>query len=122
LLRVLLITTPGCRASTVLLLRYRFQGYQVIGASSVEEGLKLATQHIDDLALVILDIAMPDQIGTELLREFEKSDTLRKVRRIVVTGVQLPEGTIKERIDGFFLKPAILNPAFFPTLETCLTS
>jgi two-component system cell cycle sensor histidine kinase/response regulator CckA len=59
-------------------------GYRVLTARNGREALDIYKQHQPDIALVILDLIMPEMSGKECLRELVKIDP--QVRAIVSSG------------------------------------
>jgi CheY-like chemotaxis protein len=58
------------------------QGYAVLGASNGVSGLRLAEQHPCDV--ILLDLALPELPGAELLRQLKASDTTREIPVILL--------------------------------------
>ncbi|MBC7783426.1 MAG: response regulator [Burkholderiales bacterium] len=61
------------------------EGYQVAGAASAEEGLMLAAAKKPDL--VLLDLCMPGMDGFGFVRSIRKTETLKDVKVVVLSGV-----------------------------------
>ncbi|MBM3300484.1 MAG: response regulator, partial [Deltaproteobacteria bacterium] len=81
-------------------------GYSVITAPSAREGLRLYEENRDRIALVLLDVIMPEMSGKECLREILKIDPLAKV--ILVSGyanASSLESDDYRRARGFVRKP-----------------
>lgn len=54
-------------------------GYKVLTAGRVQEGIKLAKEHIGNIRLLITDVVMPDMNGKELARQLRQIDPDIKV-------------------------------------------
>lgn len=80
-------------------------GYRVYPATSAELAREAFARHRDELALIILDLSMPETSGSELLAEFRRSDTTIPI--VVATGFA-PGGLdddLVEQVQGFIKKP-----------------
>jgi CheY-like chemotaxis protein len=109
---------PGPARETVLLVddeplvreatrrTLRSLGYQVIGAKSAEDALKLAAERETTIDLVITDVMMPGMNGLELARELGKLRPSLKVLFIsgYTAGVLAERGFLRENVD-FVQKP-----------------
>ena len=60
-------------------------GYRTFSASDGVEGLEQASAGHPDL--ILLDLMMPAKSGISLLADLKKSETLRKIPVVMVTGV-----------------------------------
>ena len=63
----------------------RNKGYEAISASSVEEAFEVAHREKPDL--VILDLMMPKQTGTDFARKIARDKDLKHMPIIVVSGL-----------------------------------
>ncbi|MGH9199557.1 MAG: PP2C family protein-serine/threonine phosphatase, partial [Acidimicrobiia bacterium] len=74
----------------VNVVRYRLEreGYQVISATSGEQGLELARTASPDCILV--DLRMPGMDGREVCRRLKADDTLRSIQVLMLTGADQP--------------------------------
>jgi CheY-like chemotaxis protein len=63
----------------------RNKGYEAISASSVEEALEAARREKPDL--VILDLMMPKQTGTDFARKVARDKELKDIPIIVVSAL-----------------------------------
>lgn len=74
----------------VSVVRYRLEraGYQVISATSGEQGLELARSTSPDCVLV--DLRMPGMDGREVCRRLKADETLRNIQVLMLTGVDQP--------------------------------
>ena len=84
----------------------RSLGYQVLGAKSADEALKLAAEQGTAIDLVITDVMMPGMNGLELARELGKLRPSLKVLFIsgYTAGVLAERGFLRESVD-FVQKP-----------------
>ena len=87
----------------------RRQGHRVLVASCGREGL--AAIHADLPDLILLDLLMPDISGYEVLQILRKSEKLRRIPVIMVSGLQDEQGAVKCIESGasdYLIKP--VNP------------
>ncbi|RMG84057.1 MAG: response regulator, partial [Chloroflexi bacterium] len=95
-----------------LLERY-FSGhtYQVLGAHSGEDGLRLAQQVLPDA--IIMDLMMPGMDGWELLQRLQTSEETRHIPVIICSVINDPELAYSLGASKFVNKPvnkeALLN-------------
>lgn len=77
-----------------LLARFlKVRKHEAILASTGEEGLKVAVEHLPDA--IILDIRMPGMDGLQVLRELKEIEATASIPVIVLTGVD-DEEALKE--------------------------
>jgi PAS domain S-box-containing protein len=81
-------------------------GYSVVTARSGKEGIEIYTQHSSDIALVILDLIMPEMGGKQCLLELLKITP--RVKALIASGFAI-EGDTKAFVDdkakGMVIKP-----------------
>ena len=65
--------------------------YDVIYAENGREALEQIRAHINDLALVLLDLIMPEMNGFEVLRYVRNDEQMRKIPFIVLTAEKSAE-------------------------------
>jgi eukaryotic-like serine/threonine-protein kinase len=84
-------------------------GYTVLLAADGEEALRVASEHLDAIALVITDVLMPGMNGLELARELNRQAPRLKVLFVsgYTDGVLAERGILRERVD-FIQKPLAL--------------
>ena len=72
------------------------EGYVVLPAADGQAGLTLAQQHRPDV--IVLDLALPDQSGLEVLRQLKTQLPTRDIPMLVVSRytTQLPPDTVSE--------------------------
>lgn len=81
-------------------------GYQVMEASSGDEGLKIFSEQPGKIDLVILDVSMPGLSGKEVLDQLYMIDPQVKV--IISSGYSkegLPDGIDRMGASGYLTKP-----------------
>ena len=81
-------------------------GYQVLEASSGDEGLKIFSEQPGKIDLVILDVSMPGLSGKEVLDQLYMIDPQVKV--IISSGYSkegLPDGIDRMGVSGYLTKP-----------------
>lgn len=84
----------------------QFAGYDVVGANSGEDGLRLALESPPDL--VLMDLQLPGIDGTETLRRLRQTGPGRHVPVIAVTAFAMAEDRKRAALagfDGFVEKP-----------------
>jgi CheY-like chemotaxis protein len=59
------------------------EGYTVLPAASGQAGLRLAQQHPPDV--ILLDLALPDQSGLEVLRQLKTQPPTRGIPVLIVS-------------------------------------
>ena len=67
------------------------EDYEVLYASDGNEALEQVKTHKDDLAIVLLDLQMPQMSGMEVLKVMKEEEELRSVPVIVMTADQSAE-------------------------------
>ena len=60
--------------------------YEMLEAENGEQALELIFRHVDDIAVILLDLLMPVMDGFEVLRQLNDSGIIKKVPVIMVTG------------------------------------
>ena len=81
-------------------------GYATLTASDGQAGLEMFRRHADEIALVVLDLAMPRMSGEEAFREIRKISP--EVRVILASGYDERESTrlfAGQGLSGFIQKP-----------------
>lgn len=92
------------------------QGYTVIGAVSVDEGIALAqSQHPN---VIVLDIMMPDRDGWDALQVLKNHPATQSVPVLVCTILAQSELALALGAQGFLRKP-ITRPRLLESLQRC---
>ena len=81
-------------------------GYNVIVGSNGREALDIYQKRKDEIALVVLDLMMPEMSGRDCLKELVKLDPLVKV--IIATGFSI-DASVEEEINPF-IKGIVKKP------------
>jgi hypothetical protein len=83
------------------------EGYEVAGAGSGDECLRLAMDFLPDL--VLLDVVLPDADGRDICLSLKGAPELRDAHVLLVSGVQTDPGeqamALQAGADGFLVKP-----------------
>jgi two-component system cell cycle response regulator DivK len=81
-------------------------GYEVVAATSGEEGLRMAQERPPDL--VLMDLQLPGIDGTETMRRLRKGPVADEVPVIAVTAFAMAEDQVnaaRAGFDGYIEKP-----------------
>ena len=81
-------------------------GYEVVAATSGEEGLRMARERPPDL--VLMDLQLPGIDGTETMRRLRKGPVADEVPVIAVTAFAMAEdqaNAARAGFDGYIEKP-----------------
>ena len=82
----------------------RGEGYEVVQASDGKAGLEMAGESEPDV--ILLDLAMPEKSGLDVLHELKSSKPTRDIPVIVVSAyAMLMMGSDARRADGVIQKP-----------------
>ena len=76
-----------------------FAGYDVVEATSWEEGLRVVQENPPDL--VLMDLQLPGIDGTETLHRLRQGSLRRDVPVIAVTAFAMPEDRDRAALAGF---------------------
>lgn len=80
------------------------EGYHVLQAPDGKAGMELAQQHDPDV--ILLDLAMPEKSGLDVLHELKSGKPTRDIPVIVVSAyAMLMMGSDARRADGVIQKP-----------------
>ena len=80
------------------------EGYTVVQAAEGKTGLQMAEEHKPDV--ILLDLAMPEKSGLDVLHELKSSKPTRDIPVIVVSAyAMLMMGSDARRADGVIQKP-----------------
>ena len=92
-----------------------YSGYEVIEATSGEDGVRLAGEASPDL--ILMDLQLPGIDGSEALRQIRANDTNRDVTVVAVTAFAMHddrERAFASGFDGYVEKP--ISARAFPGL------
>lgn len=79
-------------------------GFKVIAASTVAEAIALLADHSPTIAFV--DLNLPEQLGTELVRYIRSQARFEAMKVVVVTANRQMQDSVEQMgIDLFLLKP-----------------
>jgi two-component system cell cycle response regulator DivK len=84
----------------------QYAGYDVVAASSAEQGVAMAIERPPDL--VLMDLQLPGMDGTEALRQLRGSPRTSSVPVVAVTAFAMKddrERALKAGFDGYLEKP-----------------
>jgi two-component system cell cycle response regulator DivK len=84
----------------------RFSGYEVIEATSGEDGVRLAASEEPDL--ILMDLQLPDIDGAEALRRIRAGERTREVPVVAVTAFAMDhdrEHAFASGFSGYVEKP-----------------
>jgi two-component system cell cycle response regulator DivK len=102
----------------------QWAGYDVVAASSAEQGVAIAMERPPDL--VLMDLQLPGMDGTEALRQLRGSPRTRSVPVVAVTAFAMKEDrerALNAGFDGYLAKPISVQAlpeqvrSFLPTKE-----
>ena len=79
------------RINQMILGKMLGDSYEVLYASNGNEALEQVKTHKDDLAIVLLDLQMPQMSGMEVLKVMKEEEELRNIPVIVMTADQSAE-------------------------------
>jgi CheY-like chemotaxis protein len=84
----------------------QYAGFDVVAASSAEQGLEIAMERPPDL--VLMDLQLPGMDGTAALRQLRDSPRTRSVPVVAVTAFAMKddrERALRAGFDGYLEKP-----------------
>jgi CheY-like chemotaxis protein len=109
---------PGIRLLLVTYLRRR--GFQMLEAHNGREALvEMRAGHVD---LVVMDLAMPEVSGWDVLRERIADASMRRIPMIVITANNIRDVTARmagKRVNAVLGKPFDLD-SLLTAVTTCL--
>ncbi|MEO8200628.1 MAG: PAS domain S-box protein [Gemmatimonadota bacterium] len=95
--RTALVIEDDYKAAELIRLQLEAEGFEVLHAATAESAIALAVQQ--PLALITLDIMLPDMDGWDLLRRFKEEPELRRIPVVIIS-------IVAERNKGFALGAA----------------
>ncbi|MDX8383352.1 MAG: response regulator, partial [Ghiorsea sp.] len=100
----------------MLRLNLESMGCHVLEASDGEEGLKMYHAHQDDISVVLLDMAMPNMDGAEMMEALDQLD--KRAHIVVISGYS--EKVVQGRFSNFEPDAFLYKPFEIYELQTCL--
>lgn len=82
--------------------------YQILEAENGKAALPLMEENIDELAIVLLDLMMPELDGFGVLEVMNQNDWMKKLPVLVITGEDdagTEERCFEEGVSDFITKP-----------------
>lgn len=86
------------------------EGYRVLAATTGVEAVELHRRHKDEIALVVLDMNMPELRGWDAFQEMKRDDP--QVKAVIATASPNPEvrsAMARGELHGLFIKPYSIN-------------
>jgi two-component system cell cycle response regulator DivK len=77
----------------------QFAGFRTLEASSAEQGISLAVEHLPDV--ILMDIRLPDMDGTDALRALRKIETTAAIPVVALTALAMKGDRERFLADGF---------------------
>jgi DNA-binding response OmpR family regulator len=102
-------------------IRLESEGYDVLTADDGEQALKLALERKPDLA--VLDVRMPTLDGFGVTRQIRRSETVREMPVILLTGSVLAEDIMMGQeagADEYLMKPLSEPEELLETVRSAL--
>ena len=99
----------------------RHKGHATLEATTGEDGVRLALQHVP--ALILMDIQLPDIDGIEALRRIREHAALEATPVVAVSASVMPDDQqkiVSSGFDAFITKPINLKQ-FQDTVQQFLT-
>ena len=84
----------------------RFSGFRTVEASTAEDGMALAVEHVPDL--ILMDIRLPDMDGTTAVRRLKDDARTAAIPVVALTSFAMKgdrERFLAEGFDGYLEKP-----------------
>jgi two-component system cell cycle response regulator DivK len=104
----ILIIDDDPRNIFALKLTLKSKGFPVLTASSAAEGMQLMREHSGDIAVVLMDMMMPELDGYEALPQIRKEHPISALPVIAVTAQAMvgdKEKCLEAGADGYLSKP-----------------
>lgn len=95
----------------------RFKGYDTLEATTAEEGIRLAREHIP--ALILMDIHLPDFDGITALARLRSDALTRSIPVLAVSASAMPDDRdriVASGFDDYVTKPIEIHQ-FIGTVE-----
>lgn len=104
--QTVLIVEDDSDSQYVYQLYLRHKGFEVFGARTGEDGLRMAHEHKPDV--ILMDISIPGLDGWEVTRRLKGDDTTRDIPVIAITAHAFHEDRERSKevgCHGFLTKP-----------------
>jgi CheY-like chemotaxis protein len=95
----ILVVDDEADVRTYLTTVLKTHGYQTITAADGREALEIARRETPDL--IVLDLQMPDQTGTDFYRRLLKQKEIKETPVIIVSGIPGRHLAVKEPVAVF---------------------
>ncbi|MDQ6989376.1 MAG: response regulator [Mariprofundaceae bacterium] len=102
----------------MLRLNLEGMGCKVLEAADGEEGLRMYKKHQNDISVILLDMAMPNMDGAEMMESLE--NIAQYARIIVISGYS--EKIVQGRFSNFKPDAFLYKPFEISELQSCLQS
>jgi PAS domain S-box-containing protein len=103
----ILVTDDDCEVLLLTTTVLRRAGYEVLGASTGQEGLMATRAHRPDV--VLMDVVLPDISGIEACRQIKEDEDLKDIFVVLTSGIQTSSdhqaNGLNMGADGFIVKP-----------------
>jgi PAS domain S-box-containing protein len=103
----ILVTDDDCEVLLLTTTVLRRAGYEVLGASTGQEGLMATRTHRPDV--VLMDVVLPDISGIEACRQIKEDEDLKDIFVVLTSGIQTSSdhqaNGLNMGADGFIVKP-----------------
>lgn len=113
-MKKILIVDDEVDILTVLEKKFRENNYFVMAVSSGKDAIQICKLNKPDLML--LDIAMPDMDGYDVVSVLRKDKSLENIPIIFLTGKELEYSGIEERLSEFGKVDIVMKPCSFQDL------
>jgi CheY-like chemotaxis protein len=105
---ILLVDDDSVNLTLLRLLISRRYDYRLIEAIDGQSALAMARSN-PSLALILLDVQMPDLSGIEVCRRLKNDEKTREIPIVLISAVHTDDGSIREGLDagadGYITKP-----------------
>ncbi len=116
----ILVADDDAEIRAILTELLQLEGYSVITAANGREVLCRVDEQ-DDLAVILLDLMMPEMSGWELLEHRRGDPRLRTIPVVVLSGLYDFEGVEEWNIAAFFKKP-LDTESLLDVIDHCFAS
>ena len=105
---ILLVDDDSVNLTLLRLLISRRYDYRLLEAIDGQSALAMARSN-PKLALILLDVQMPDLSGIEVCRQLKSDEKTREIPIVLISAVHTDDGSIREGLDagadGYITKP-----------------